>query len=81
MLVGMFEVLVAKHEPMAMIYQMLQSLQGMFGQPSEWLRHEATISAMTARMKEGTLVQEYVLRMMTYLNTIETHGACINEHS
>lgn len=36
---------------------------------------------MTARMKEGTSVREHVLRMMTYLNTAETHGARIDERS
>jgi hypothetical protein len=81
LLAGMSEVLAAKHEPMATAYEMLQSLQGMFGQPSERQRHEATVSAMTARMKEGTSVREHVLRMMTYLNTAETHGARIDEHS
>src|SRR5215813_1943196 len=81
LLAGMSKVLTAKHEPMATAYQMLQSLQGMFGQPSERLRHEATVSAMTTRMKEGTSVREHVLRMMTYLNIAETYGAHIDEHS
>ena len=35
LLAGMSEVLAAKHEPMATAYEMLESLQGMFGQPSE----------------------------------------------
>ena len=54
---GMSEVLAAKHEPMALASQMMESLQGMFGQPSERQRHEAMVSAMTARMKEGTSVR------------------------
>ena len=53
----------------------------MFGQPSERQRHEAMVSAMTARMKDGTSVREHLLRMMTYLNTVETHGARIDESS
>src|SRR5215813_10545495 len=77
----MSEVLTVKHEPMATAYEMLQPLKDMFGQSSEWLRHEATVSVMTARMKEGTLIQEHILRMMTYLNMAETHGARIDEHS
>src|SRR5215813_8985828 len=81
LLAGMSDVLTVKPEPMATAYQMLQSLQGLFGQPSERLRHEATVSAMTARMKEGTSVRDHVLRMMTYLNTAETHGTRIDEHS
>ena len=60
---------------------MMESLQGMFGQPSERQRHEAMVSAMTARMKVETSVREHLLRMMTYLNTAETHGARIDERS
>ena len=78
LLEGMFEVLAAKHEPMALASQMMESLQGMFGQPSERQRHETIVSAMTARMKDGTSVREHLLRMMTYLNTAETHGARID---
>ena len=78
LLAGMSEVLAAKHEPMALASQMMESLQGMFGQPSERQRHEAMVSAMTTRMKEGTSVREHLLRMMTYLNTAETHGAPID---
>ena len=60
LLAGMSEVLAAKHEPMATVYEMLESLQGMFGQPSERQRHEAIASTMTARMKYGTSVREHV---------------------
>ena len=52
LLAGMSEVLAAKYEPMALASQMIESLQDMFGQPSERQRHEAMVSAMTARMKE-----------------------------
>ena len=53
----------------------------MFGQPSERQRHEAMVSTMTARMNDGTSVREHVFRMMTYLNTTETHGVRIEERS
>ena len=81
LLAGMSEVLAAKHEPMATASLMLESLQGMFGQPSERQRHEALVSVMTAKMKDGTSVREHVLRMMTHFNTAETHGGRIDERS
>ena len=81
LLAGMSEVLAAKHEPMATASLMLESLQGMFGQPSERQRHEALISVMTAKMKDETSVREHVLMMMTHFNTAETHRGRIDEHS
>ena len=81
LLAGMSEILAAKHEPMALASQMMESLQGMFGQPSERQCHEAVVSEMAARMKDGTSVREHLLRMMTYINTAEIHGARIDERS
>ena len=79
LLAGMSEVLAAKHEPMATTSLMLESLQGMFGQPSERQRHEALVLLMTAKMKEGTSIRENVLRMMTYFNMVKTHTGRIYE--
>ena len=75
----MSEVLAAKHEPMAITSLMLESLQGMFGQPSERQRHEALVLLMTAKMKEETSIRENVLRMMTYFNMVKTHTGRIYE--
>ncbi|KAK1556523.1 hypothetical protein Q3G72_006706 [Acer saccharum] len=44
---------------MTTAYELMESLQAMFGQPSKQKRHEAVRSAMTAHMKEGSSVREH----------------------
>ena len=81
LIASMSEVLAAQHEPMATASMIMQSLQNMFGQPSDRQQHEAIACVLTARMKEGTSVRDHVLRMMAHLNMAETHGARINVQS
>ena len=64
---------------MAKTYMMMKSLQDMFGQPSERQRHEASVSVMTAKTKEGTSIRKHILRMMTHFNMVKTHACRIYE--
>ena len=77
----MTNVLVTKHEAMTTTFDIMESLQAMFGQPSKQKRHEAIRSAMLAWMKEGSSVQEHVLGMMSYFNSAEVNGGAIDEAS
>ena len=81
LLASMTDVLVTKHEAMGTAFEIMESLQAMFGQPSEQKRHEAVRSAMLARMKDGASVREHVLNMMSYFNTAEINGGAIDEPS
>ncbi|KAI9174415.1 hypothetical protein LWI28_016927 [Acer negundo] len=75
----MTEVLYTKNEAMKIAYEMMESLQAMFGQPSEKKRHKVVRFAMTARMKEGPSIREHVLGMMSHFNTNEVNGGTIYE--
>ena len=75
----MTEVLYTKHEAMTTSYEMMESLQAMFGQPYEQKWHEAVHSTMTARMKERSSVREHVLGMMSNSNSNEVNGRTIDE--
>ncbi|KAK1592800.1 hypothetical protein Q3G72_030576 [Acer saccharum] len=79
LLASMTEVLYTKHEAMTTTYEMMESLQAMFGQPSEQKQHKAICSAMIAHMKEGSSIREHVLGMMSHFNTKEVNGGTINE--
>ena len=54
------------------------SLKEMFGEHGRPDRHIAMQNLMSAKMLEGTPVREYVLKMIGYLNELETLGANIN---
>ena len=58
--------------------RLLESLQVMFGQPSDQLRHDALKAAMNANMKVETSVREHVLKMINLLNEAKIHGAVID---
>ena len=62
LLASLTDVLVTKHEAMGTAFEIIESLQAMFEQPSEQKWHEDVRSAMLARMKEGTFVREHVLK-------------------
>ena len=70
MLASMIEVFYTKHEAMTTTYEMIESLQAMFGQHFEQKWHEVVHSAMTARMKEGPSVWEHVLGMKLFVSTL-----------
>ena len=52
MLVSMNDVLRTKHEPIETAFEIMDSLQAMFGQQSDQSRHEATRTYMNIKMKE-----------------------------
>ncbi|KAK0608679.1 hypothetical protein LWI29_034236 [Acer saccharum] len=81
LLASMTDVLVTKHKAMTSAFEIMESLQAMFGQPSKQKRHKAVHSAMLACMKKGTSVRAHVLNMMSYFNTAEINGGAIDEPS
>ncbi|PON75391.1 hypothetical protein PanWU01x14_043580, partial [Parasponia andersonii] len=78
MLAGMADVLRAKHEKMKTTYEIIESLQAMFGQQSNQFRHDAIKKFMNAKMKRGTLVRNHVLNMINYFGEAEVHRATID---
>ncbi|XP_074559221.1 uncharacterized protein LOC141815202 [Curcuma longa] len=79
MLAGMSDVLRLKHEHVENAYQIMDSLQAMFGQQSSQSKHEAIKNAMNAKMKKGQSVGAHVLNMVNYFTEAETHGATIDD--
>ena len=74
LLAGMSDVLRAKHENMETAYEIMESLQRMFGRPSKQQRHEAVKALMNAKMKVGTPVREHVTKMVNYINEAKANG-------
>ena len=81
MLAGMTDVLRAKYERMETAYEIMESLQAMFGQQSDQSRHDAIKKAMNAKMKRGTPVRDHVLNMINYFGEAEVHGATIDDRT
>ena len=58
-------------------YEILESLQAMFGQQSNQCRHEATRSYMNAKMKKVVSVREHVLNMTKLVLSLSpSHRLC-----
>ncbi|XP_075479509.1 uncharacterized protein LOC142520410 [Primulina tabacum] len=55
LLAGMNDVLMIKHEHVDNAYQIMDSLQAMFGQRSSQSKHEAIKNAMNAKMKKRAI--------------------------
>ena len=66
----MSEVLRIKYEKIETVYEIMEPLQAMFGQPSDQFCHDAFKTAMNTEMKAGTSVQEHQVKI---------HGAVIDE--
>ena len=81
LLAAMDEVLRTKHEAFETASEIMESLQKMFGQPSEQARHEAIKDVMNGKMKNGSSVSEHVLKMIHYFNEAEINGAKIDENT
>ncbi|KAI0519621.1 hypothetical protein KFK09_007075 [Dendrobium nobile] len=60
-------------------YEIMESLQSMFGQPSEQAHHEAIKAVMNSKMKANVSVREHVLKMINYIHEAEINGAIIDE--
>ena len=80
-LASISDVLAKKHDARGTAKEIMESLKGMFGQPSFSFRHDVIKYIYNCRMKEGTSVREHVLDMMVDLNVAELNGAVIDEKS
>ena len=80
-LASISDVLAKKHDVMGTAKEIMESLKGMFGQPSFSLGHEAIKYIYSCRTKEGTSVREHVLDMMVHFNVAEENEAVIDEKS
>ena len=56
----------------------MDSLKGMFGDHGRPIRQVAIQKLVGAKMAEGTPVREHVLKMIGFLNELETLGATID---
>ena len=81
MLVSMNDVLRTKHKTMETAFEIMDSLQAMFGQQSDQSRHEATRTYMTTKMKKGVSVCEHALHMINVMYEAKIHGAIIDERT
>ena len=81
MLASMSDILAKKHESMITAKEIMDSVQGMFGQQSTQARHNALKYIFNSRMPEGTSVRDHVLDMMVHFNIAESNGASIDESS
>ena len=70
MLAAMSDMLRIKCEKMETAYEIMESLQAMFRQPSDQSRHDAFKAVMNTKMKSETLVREH---------QTEIHGMIINK--
>ena len=75
LLAVMNEVLRTQHEGLATAREIMDSLQRMFGRPSDSARHATVKAVMNGRMKNGSSVHEHVLKMINHLNEVEINGA------
>ena len=80
-LANISDVLAKKHDVMGTAKEIMESLKGMFGQPSFSLRHDAIKYIYNCRMKEGTLVREHVLDKMVHFKVGEENEVVIDEKS
>ena len=79
MLASMSDVLRKKHEEMETAYEIMESLEAMFGAPSEKARLDAVRAFMNDKMKKGSSVKAHVLNMIDHLHDAELNGARIDE--
>ena len=75
LLAAMNEVLKTQHEVLATAREIMDSLQRMFGCPSDSTRHTAIKAVMNGRMKNASLVREHVVKMVHHLNVAKIIGA------
>ena len=81
MLAAMSDVFRIKFEKMETGYEIVESLQAIFGQLFDQSRYDAFKAAMNAKIKVGTSVRKHVLKMINWLNEAEIHGVVINERT
>ncbi|XP_028113002.1 uncharacterized protein LOC114311139 [Camellia sinensis] len=77
-LASMTNVLQKQHEGVPTAKDMMVNLKEMFGEQSRSACQIATKGLMSTRMVEGTPVREHVLKMISFINILETLGADID---
>ena len=77
----MSNVLQHQHEHMAIAYDMMMNLKEMFGYHNRAGRQIAMKALLNTKMVEGTLVRDYVLKMIDHLNELEILRAEIDGES
>ena len=80
MLVGMTDVLRAKHEKMETAYEIMESIQAMFGQQSDQSLHDAIKRTMNVKIKRGIPVRDHILNVINYFGEA-VHGAMSNDRT
>ncbi|XP_038885985.1 uncharacterized protein LOC120076290 [Benincasa hispida] len=80
-LASLFEVLAKMHEPMLTAHEIMETLRGMFKQPSVQLKHDTLKFIFNARMEEEASVREQKLNIMVYFNMPEMNESVIDEAS
>ena len=61
--------------------EIMASVQAMFGETSTRAQFEAVKAIMNSCMKVGTLVRDYLLRIMAHFNEAEIHGSSIDQQT
>ncbi|KAG6528267.1 hypothetical protein ZIOFF_010418 [Zingiber officinale] len=79
MLASMSDALRSKMEAKECAFEIMESLQEMFGQQSKQARHESTRKYTNARMILGTHVRDHVMQMTNYFSEAKMHGVVIDE--
>ncbi|XP_057487760.1 uncharacterized protein LOC130773829 [Actinidia eriantha] len=74
-------VLQQQHLPMLTARDMMLNLKEMFGEEGRFARQDVMRNLLNTNMAEGTLVREYSLKMIDFLNELEILGAEIDVDS
>ena len=75
----MSDALNTKYKKMETAYEIMESLQGMFGRPSDQAKYEAVKKVMNYKIKAGTSIRAHVLMMISTIHEAEINRAIIDE--
>ncbi|XP_019233294.1 PREDICTED: uncharacterized protein LOC109213910 [Nicotiana attenuata] len=67
-----------QHQSMGSAYDMLESLNEMFGEQNRAAKQTTMKALLNTKMAEGSSVRDHVLKMMSLLNELEVLGAVID---
>ena len=79
MLASISDTIRSKLEGKDKTFEVMDTLQQMFGQQSEQAHHEITKKYMNTKMKSGTHIRDHVMTMANYFNEAELHGSTLDE--
>ncbi|XP_055826320.1 uncharacterized protein LOC129894680 [Solanum dulcamara] len=71
-------VLQYQHQTMKIAFQMLESLKDIFKEKNHAAKKTPMKALLITKMDEESSIREHVLKMMSYLNELEIHGATID---